>query len=361
MSTARASHDRNPDSGEPRERTERLALEPAVLATIVEGAPDGILVVDGSGRIVSVNRHLEELFGYDRDGLLGQPIEILVPDDARSAHAAQRGRYEVHPTARPMGAGLQLEGRRRDGSRLPVEISLSPVETATDRFTVAIVRDVSERVRAEEELRAAREELALLADRERIARDLHDTVLQRIFATGLSLQGTAARVGAPARERLEAAVAELDTAIREIRTAIFSLHGPSPTGMLRERVMAVAAEASRVLGFSPTVRFEGAVDTAVSDEAGEAVLSVLREALSNVARHAHATRVEIELSANDGIGLCVADNGAGLSPHARQAGGRGLANMEERAGALGGSCRISPGSTGGTVVRWWAPTQAAGM
>src|SRR5581483_2019280 len=168
---------------------------------------------------------------------------------ARSAHATYRGRYAAHPRARPMWVGLQLEARRSDGSDVPVEISLSPVQTADAGFTVAVVRDVSERLRAEEELRAAREELALLADRERIARDLHDTVLQRIFATGLALQSTAGRVAAPdVRERIESAVADLDMAIRDIRTAIFSLHTPVHPGAFREQVMVVAAEATRLLG-----------------------------------------------------------------------------------------------------------------
>jgi two-component system sensor histidine kinase DevS len=336
----------------------RPVLDRAVVATIVDSAPDGILLVDDSGRIVFANPCTRDLFGYDPDDLVGEPVEVLVPDDVRSAHTAYRARYGAHPTARPMGAGLALAGRRRDGSRLPVEISLSPVDTATGRFTVAIVRDVSERVRAEAELRAAREELALVEDRERIARDLHDTVLQRIFATGLTLQGTAARVPTPElRERIESAVAELDTAIRDIRTAIFSLHATSQPGALRQRTMAIAAEAARVLGFSPVVRFEGPVDTAVVEEAGEALLAVLRETLSNVARHARASRVEVdvEVKGRDGLTLRVADDGVGLSGDCRQVGGRGLANIEERARALGGSCDIGPGPAGGTVARWWVP------
>src|SRR5437764_4815697 len=195
--------------------------EAALVAAIVDGAPDGILIVDDAGRMVLANRRVEDLFGYHREELVGRSVEVLVPEEVRSAHAAQRSRYGAHPAARPMGAGLQLEGRRRDGSRLPVEISLSPVEAAGGRFTVAIVRDVSDRLRAEAELRTAHEELALLEEQERIARDLHDIVLQRIFATGLTLQAAALRLSdSDVRERIEEAVAELDTTIRDIRTAI---------------------------------------------------------------------------------------------------------------------------------------------
>jgi len=356
--TAKMTDDRLDDGRRESARPAGRPLDPALVAAIIDSAPDGILIVDASGRIAFTNHRLEEMLGYERDALSGRSVEVLVPDEARSAHATYRGRYAAHPRARPMGVGLQLEARRSDGSDVPVEISLSPVQTADAGFTVAVVRDVSERLRAEEELRAAQEELALLADRERIARDLHDTVLQRLFATGLALQSTAGRVTPEIRDRIESAVAELDTAIRDIRTAIFSLHAPSDPGSFRDRVMVVAAEATRALGFAPVVRFEGPVDAAVSGEAGEALVAVLREALSNVARHAAATAVDVEVSAGDGLALRVTDNGAGLPEAARLTGGRGLANMAERARTLGGDCQVATGADGGTIVSWAVPTPA---
>jgi PAS domain S-box-containing protein len=334
-------------------------IDPAVALAIVEEAPDGMLVVDDSGRIVLANRSIGELFGYGRDELVTQPIEVLVPEEARSAHTARRRTYEQAPARRPMGSGLQLTGRRRDGSSVPLEISLSPVATPSGRFTVAVVRDISGRLQAEAALRAAQEELALVEDRERIARDLHDTVLQRIFATGLSLQATALRTDAPGlRERLEAAVAELDTTIREIRTSIFSLQGAPAGRGLRSVVMTVSSEATRPLGFAPTVGFDGPVDAAGTDETTTAVAAVLREALSNVARHARAKRVDVDLAVTGHeLVLRVADDGVGLDPDAADQGGWGLTNMGERARALGGKCRVAPGPGGGTLVEWRVPTQ----
>lgn len=332
-------------------------LEAALMSAVVENAPDGILIIDESGRMVLANRRVEELFGYDRDELLGASIEILVPDELRSAHSAHRARYGAAPASRPMGAGLQLAGQHRNGARVPVEISLSPVATPSGRFTVAIVRDISERVRSEEELRAAQEDLALLADRERIARDLHDTVLQRIFATGLTLQAAALRTSNPdARERIDRAVADLDTTIREIRTAIFSLHGSSSEGSLRQAVLTLAAEAARPLGFAPSVRFAGPVDSGVPGEVTGELPLVLREALSNVARHARATRLEVDVVVtDDAVRLQVNDDGVGLSPGAARAGGRGLVNMDQRARSLGGACQVSTPPGGGTVVDWHVP------
>lgn len=331
-------------------------LDSALVRAVLEEGPDGVVIVDRTGRMLFANRRIEELFAYDRGELVGQPVEVLVPEESRAVHADHRARYGATPRRRPMGAGVQLAGRRRDGTCIPVEISLSPVTTPSGTFTVAVVRDISGRLRAEEELRAAQEELTLLEDRERIARDLHDTVLQRIFATGLSLQAAASQ--APTlelRDRIERAISELDTTIREIRTTIFDLHAP-PGGELRETVRAVAAEATRPLTFAPAVRFEGPVDTAISDQIAGSLAAVLREALSNVARHAHARSADVVLAVTDDHAvLRIADDGVGLPAGAADEGGRGLCNMRQRAESLGGECRVFTGPGGGTVVEWRVP------
>lgn len=131
---------------------------------LLEAAPDAIIEVDQQGRIVLLNRVTEQMFGYARPELLNQPVEILVPSEVRSGHHAHRSGYWNHPTTRPMGGGLKLEGQRKDGSRFPVEISLSPVRYEVGFRVLAIVRDVTERKLAEEQLRAVQtaytEELA---------------------------------------------------------------------------------------------------------------------------------------------------------------------------------------------------------
>jgi signal transduction histidine kinase len=200
-------------------------------------------------------------------------------------------------------------------------------------------------------------ELALLEDRERIARDLHDTVIQRLFATGLRLQGAARLAERPeVSERIIQAVDDLDLTVKHIRTAIFGLEASRRSGGgLRSRVLSLAREAAGALGFEPHILFDGSLDTVAEDRAAE-LLAVLREALTNVARHAGARRVDVEVIADGDLLLGVLDDGKGLGPDAeRRPGAKGLANMEVRAARLGGSVLIKPGPEGGTLVEWRVP------
>ena len=197
---------------------------------------------------------------------------------------------------------------------------------------------------------------ALFEDRERIARDLHDTVIQRLFAVGLGLQGSLRLANDPQLvTRLESAVDELDTTVREIRSAIFELHTPRLLGSsARQSAIALSTELASTLGFEPTVHFDGPVDASVDDVLAEHLLAVEREALANVAKHASATKVELTLSSADGqVSLVIADNGVG--PNGSRPGGRGLANMRARARQLGGDCTLAPRDGGGSTLRWSVP------
>ena len=126
---------------------------------LLESASEGIVLVNASGRITLVNAAAERMFGYDHDGLLGQPLEILLPDRVRGVHREHRARYFAGPRVRPMGTGLDLAGRRRDGSEFPLEISLSYVETSEGMTAMALVTDITERKRAEAELQRQRDTL----------------------------------------------------------------------------------------------------------------------------------------------------------------------------------------------------------
>ncbi|MEO5724094.1 MAG: GAF domain-containing sensor histidine kinase [Ilumatobacteraceae bacterium] len=206
--------------------------------------------------------------------------------------------------------------------------------------------------------------IELLDERERIARDLHDDVIQRVFAVGLSLQAASQICNQdPVRDRISRAVEDLDVTIRRVRSTIFELQqSRPPEGGLRSDVLAVCAEASRALGYDPTCRFEGSL-AGVTPGVGEQVALALREALSNVSRHARAGRVDVHVAAQaDQVVLMVADDGIGLDAAlaAGTSGGRGgVSNMRERAEALGGSFKIGPRPGGGTEVRWSAPLQPA--
>lgn len=202
--------------------------------------------------------------------------------------------------------------------------------------------------------RRDQQRLALFEDRDRIARDLHDLVIQRLFAVGLGLQATS-RLGStdPAvTARLDTAVDDLDATIRDIRRTIFAL-GTLETGSdLQSAVVEVVERAGPALKFRPVLRFEGPVRTVVGDDVAPDVLAVLTEALSNAARHADPSQVTVELSVADGLRLTVADDGRGMAPDAVES---GLSNMRQRAEQRGGRLDIVSTVGAGTTLRWWVP------
>ncbi|MGW7386320.1 GAF domain-containing protein [Streptomyces sp. NPDC054794] len=209
------------------------------------------------------------------------------------------------------------------------------------------------------ERRKDAEQIAVLQDRDRIARDLHDLAIQRLFATGMTLQSAGRFIEhAEASERVLRAVDDLDETIKIIRSAIFGLRsrdGAAGVG-LRARVVRAVGEAAPVLGFAPSVRMEGLLDTEVPKEIADHAVAVLSESLTNVARHAHADRAEVGL-VTDGreVRLTVTDNGVGIPPDGRRS---GLRNMAERAEQLGGKLEWTSPTGGGTTLTWSAPVVA---
>jgi signal transduction histidine kinase len=204
-------------------------------------------------------------------------------------------------------------------------------------------------------------DLALVEDRERIARDLHDTVVQRLFAVGLSLQGTAKLVHSDADAavaRIGAALDDLDLTVKHIRSAIFGLEAglASTTDGLRSRLLGLVREAGRTLGFEPRVLFDGPIDTAVRAEVADDLLATLQEALSNVARHARARHVDVAVVI-DGSDLCLTVTDDGLGPPADGAvdEGHGLPNMAARAASYGGTLALRRGDPAGAVLDWRVP------
>ena len=144
----------------------KTVAETLLLATILEAIPDAVAAVNQQGVIIQVNSQTEALFGYTRDELIGQKIETLVPERQRPQHHLQREHFHQQPKIRRMGSGLDLSGRRRDGTEFPVEISLSPVATADGMMVLRVIRDISDRKRIEDELRRANEELDRRKSRE---------------------------------------------------------------------------------------------------------------------------------------------------------------------------------------------------
>jgi len=196
---------------------------------------------------------------------------------------------------------------------------------------------------------ADREELAVVSERGRIARDLHDVVIQRLFATGLKLQGYgAATESSDPAELIESTIGELDATIKDIRTTIFGLR--QPLDSLRGQVHQIVEDYADVLGFHPALRTYGPLDLTVPPQVGDHLLAVLREALSNVARHARSGSAEVEVVVDrDTLTLTVVDSGIGIPAERVES---GLRNVQERANILGGTLQVLPNVGPGTTLTW---------
>jgi signal transduction histidine kinase len=195
--------------------------------------------------------------------------------------------------------------------------------------------------------------LDLLADRDRIARDLHDHVIQRLFATGLSLQGSLRMIpDAEARKRIQAAVGQLDQTVMEIRTSIFDLHTADEVASLRRTLLDVVSELTDGTDVSPSVRMSGAVDTLVPPEIAPHAEAALREGLSNALRHARAKHIVVTIEAANDLIVDVLDDGVGVPETLARS---GLANIENRASTFGGTLTVCPGPDSGTRYTWKVP------
>lgn len=481
------------------------------LEQLLDDLPDAVLIVDERARIRHANAAVGPILGYERSELLDQPLSMLVPDSLRARHAAHHARFSDHPSPRPMGVGLQLHARHKDGSDVPVEIALVPVRKRP-QMTAAFVRDVSLQrslvarlvaktdmvtsmtkgdpvdatmrlaaaharsvLRADacwvalrdpvkelltivasdagdhrsmldmsfdarrsmvwspsgpsvavvdatstespfgepaslgygpllvarighnelvgtvvlardlgrraftvqdhdtargladvvavaldlDRARAEAQKVVMSAEHERIARDLHDTVIQRLFAEGLRLESAALTSPEPIATHIQSVVTNLDEVIREIRDTIFRLQPRSPKGPLDDEVRALVAACTEPAGLRWHVDIRGDPRSAALSEVAEPALAVLRECLANTVRHASATQVDVlveVLTEADGgaLALTVVDDGVGPGPGAATD-GRGLMNLQARAIALGGTFSIKPADGGGTVVHWQVP------
>jgi len=205
------------------------AITPAVVWKLVDALQDGVALTDDHGMVSLVNLRLEEMFGYEHAELVGCPVEALVPVDLRDAHRTHRSAYAQAPRTRPMGAGKRLVALRKDGTTFPVEISLSPVTTATGMFALAVIRDITESRRLADLADLARSAVAARqADRHQ---KLVDSVITSLYEVGLSLQAAADLPHDAARERIATALHHLDETIRQIRDAAFTgRHLETPPG-----------------------------------------------------------------------------------------------------------------------------------
>jgi PAS domain S-box-containing protein len=358
------------DIRERRVSEELRARSEERFASLLESAPDAVVIADSSGRIVLVNAQTESLFGYARDELLGHSIERLLPESARERHVVHRVDYLRDPRTRPMGIGLPLSGVRKDGSEFPVDISLSAIDTGDGQLLTAFVRDITERQAASDLQRSLTERRQLLEhivsageeERLRIASDIHDDSIQAMTAAGMRLQLLGAELDDPDQVRLLAETQRaIELSIARLRELLFDLRPPAldEEGLTAALKMYLDQFESRA---ETSYRLYDHLRSQPDGEARVILYRVAQEALTNVRKHAQASEAEVVLSQRDrGFFVRVTDNGVGFSPEETPLlpGHLGLAAMRERVELAGGQIKIDSAPFAGTVVECWLPSLAA--
>jgi signal transduction histidine kinase len=370
-----------PESGDD-ERLERLVA--AVIAVATGGPKAEVLhqIVDAACGLVAARYGALGVIGYDErlaqfvthgvtddefaaigplpegHGLLGRLIVDPHPLRLRDLreHPESFGFPQNHPPMRsflgvPIRIGDDVFGNLYLCEKQGAD-EFTPDDEALAVSLAAVAAVAIENQRLHERL----QDLAVLQDRERIARELHDKVIQRIFATGMGLQASARLVDEPASTRILEAVDELDTIIADIRSSIFDLEARTaerPT--LSVAVLDLVEEMTRGASVEPTVRLVGPINTLVEPAMAEALLAVVRESLSNAVRHAAASNVDITIEAGTELVVRVRDDGTGPPETPANPTGHGLRNLAGRAQAHGGSFRMGPAPKGGTEVEWRVP------
>ncbi|GAA1537486.1 GAF domain-containing sensor histidine kinase [Nocardioides humi] len=289
-------------------------------------------------------------------------VVARLADQARELAAADTAWVQIGPAAGPETAGedgpvLRVPFAPSAGVDGMLCLAWSPEhEDSYHALDDSLVKAYAEQATLSLQLAEAREDqrrLAVFEDRDRIGRDLHDLVIQRLFAVGLGLQGATRQIDRPeVAARIEQAVDDLDATIKDIRRAIFGLSSLDTAGDVQAEVTRLVDRAAATLKFRPSLRFEGPVRTLIPDDLAPDLLAVLAEGLSNASRHAGASAVEVVVEAGDDIVLTVRDNGRGMAGAVTES---GLANIRVRAEQRGGSLAVVSVPDGGTTLIWSVP------
>ncbi len=342
-----------------RDIHKRVASEAHNYAVLhaIDRVHDGVFMFDAESlRFEYVNQGAVDQLGYSRSELLEMSPLHIKP---LFTEAGFREVLETLVRGEVESQVVTTVHRRKDGFDIPVEIILEypPPPPGPDqrRMVVALVRDVTDRLAADEAVRAKERTQGRLEDRERLARDLHDLVIQQLFASGMGLQSVHRLIkNEAAAKRVMDTVDQLDQTIAQLRASIFNLTAPLP-GTPESQIGAVVSHAASQLGFEPELDIDDAAGI-VAGPILDHLLPTLTEALSNVVRHASASRVSVSVRrVPTGLELHVVDNGVGFDPETPR--GNGLANLAARAHELGGTVTITSAHDGsGTTLRWTAAT-----
>lgn len=352
---------------------------------VVEAAPNAMIMVNAKGRITLVNTQGETVFGYAREELIGHPIEMLVPERFRSHHVDDRHGYFGDARTRPMAAGRELFGRRKDGSEVPVEIGLNPIHTSEGLLVLASIIDVSERKQAELQAQQQRDELeqlrqqktALLEmevaertrlerevidicahEQRRIAYDLHDSVGQQLVGIALCAKLLEEQLRGERHseaDKVGTLVKLVNDAAKQTRLTARTLEGADGVGDLKTALQSLAINVSRNCSVKTTVMAEGS-SLPISPPVAAQLYRIAQEAVHNAVEHGGAREVQINLASNHEIlVLTIRDDGKGFESNAN-GNGMGLRIMRYRAQCIGGSCDVQS-SGEGTIVRCCVPLE----
>jgi len=359
------------DITERKQAQEAVEISEFTVRALLDSSVQSVVAVNSDGKIVLVNGNTEKMFGYRREELLGQPLDILIPEDARGRHADHHKGYFANLQSRPMGIGLNLEGRRKDGTTFPVEIGLSGIQTAAGKLAVAFVSDITQRRQLELAAQTHGAKVQALAaslltaqeeERRRVSRELHDQICQQLASLAIDMGGLAAEAPAQlVQDRLKALQARVVKASEETRHIAYELH-PSVLDDLG-LVASLRALCKEFSERNPNLALEftgGARQAPVPREVASCLYRIAQESLQNIAKHANAKHVSLELTFPDGaVVLTIADDGVGFDREAiRGQGGLGLIGMEERARLVNGKLSIAARPSHGTRIAAEVPLPA---
>jgi PAS domain S-box-containing protein len=327
------------------------------------------VAVDESHNVILFNPAAERMFGLAKKDVIGLPLAQLVPEPARAAHMLHMDRFMcARGESRAMATNIEIKGLRADGTEFPIESTISQTLIEGKPQLTAVLRDITQRRRAEENLREMNRQLRSLSaslqdvreqERTRIAMELHDDLGQQLTGLKLELswlggrlkegrQATSDEVGAM-RRLLDAAIASVRRIATELRPLILDDLG------FGEAVAWQTAEFAKRSGLDITLDLQ-AQALVKEDVLATALFRIVQESLTNVVRHSGATSVKVCLTCEHGdLVLTVHDNGAGMAPGARPGSGIGLVSMRERATALGGQLRIESVPGAGTTIEVTLP------
>jgi PAS domain S-box-containing protein len=344
----------------------------ATTRALFEAAAQAIFVVDQSGRIAMANPATEKMLGYPESELIGQSVELLVPENLRSGHVNHRTDYFGNPQNRPMGFGLDLQARKKDGTIFDVEISLSYIRSGQDTLAVAFMSDISKRKADEQAIRQQREDLRALAgrlmtaqddERRRIARDLHDDLSQKLAYLAMDLGKLAAK---PTSQELLESLRVLQRRAGEAAESVRHISHQLHPSILDDIGLDAALEQyCEEFGERSGIRthfLSRDIPDSLSREVMSSVYHIFQESLRNVSKHSKAAEVFVTLEFSENVlRLTVRDEGVGLPASRLKAGaGIGIMGMRERANLVNGTVSIESQLGEGTEVTVAVPLRSAG-